>query len=156
MKFAMNGTLTIGTLDGANVEIRDRVGAENFFLFGLTAPQVSQIKAQGYNPSEYYNSNAQLRQAIEQIASGDFSKGDKDLFKPLVESLKDRDEYLLSADFQSYIDTQQQISDVYRHQDKWLSMSILNTGSHRLLFLQIGQFASMLRISGTLSQCLLF
>ena len=127
MKFAMNGTLTIGTLDGANVEIRDRVGAENFFLFGLTAPQVSQIKAQGYNPSEYYNSNAQLRQAIEQIASGDFSKGDKDLFKPLVESLKEQDEYLLSADFQSYIDTQQQVSDAYRDQDKWLLMSILNT-----------------------------
>ncbi|MDF5733712.1 MAG: glycogen/starch/alpha-glucan phosphorylase [Rhizonema sp. PD38] len=127
MKFAMNGTLTIGTLDGANVEIRDRVGAENFFLFGLTAPQVSQTKAQGYNPWDYYNSNAQLRQAIDQIASGDFSKGDKDLFKPLVESLKNRDEYLLFADFQSYLDTQQQVSDVYRDQDKWLLMSILNT-----------------------------
>ena len=127
MKFAMNGALTIGTLDGANVEIRDRVGADNFFLFGLTAPQVSQIKAQGYNPWEYYNSNAQLRQAIDQIASGDFSKGDKDLFKPLVESLKNQDEYLLFADFQSYIDTQQQVSDAYRDQDKWLLMSILNT-----------------------------
>jgi len=147
MKFAMNGALTIGTLDGANVEIRDRVGAENFFLFGLTAPQVSQTKAQGYNPWEYYNSNAQLRQAIDQIASGDFSKGDKDLFKPLVESLKNQDEYLLFADFQSYIDTQQQVSDAYRNQDKWLLMSILNTA-------RTGYFSSDLKLIANRRCCL--
>ncbi|NMG18006.1 glycogen phosphorylase [Brasilonema bromeliae SPC951] len=126
MKFAMNGALTIGTLDGANIEIRDRVGHENFFLFGLTTEQVSQMKAQGYHPWDYYNSNPQLKQAIDQIASGYFSKGDRDLFKPLVESLKNRDDYLLFADYQSYIECQQQVSEAYRNQDKWLRMSILN------------------------------
>jgi glycogen phosphorylase len=162
MKFAMNGALTIGTLDGANIEIRDRVarptpqssfgglpyafsiggglsggqpskrdtgdrvGHENFFLFGLTAEQVSKMKAQGYHPWDYYNSNPQLKQAIHQIASGYFSKGDRDLFKPLVESLKNRDDYLLFADYQSYIECQQQVSEAYRNQDNWLLMSILN------------------------------
>ena len=127
MKFAINGTLTIGTLDGANIEIRDRVGAENFFLFGLTAPQVSQTKATGYHPWDYYNSNPQLKQAIDQIASGYFSKGDSNLFQPLVESLKNRDDYLLFADYQSYIDCQQQVSHTYRDQENWLRKSILNT-----------------------------
>jgi starch phosphorylase len=127
MKFTMNGALTIGTLDGANIEIRDRVGSENFFLFGLTAEQVSQLKAQGYHPWDYYNSNEQLKQAIEQIASGYFSKGDRNLFQPIVESLKNRDEYLLCADYQSYIECQQQVSHSYRDQEHWLRMSILNT-----------------------------
>ncbi len=127
MKFAMNGTLTIGTLDGANIEIRDRVGSENFFLFGLTAPQVSQTKATGYHPWDYYNSNAQLKQAIDQIASGYFSKGDSNLFQPVVESLKNQDDYLLFADYQSYIDCQQQVSHTYRDQENWLRKSILNT-----------------------------
>jgi starch phosphorylase len=126
MKFAMNGTLTIGTLDGANIEIRDRVGHENFFLFGLTTEQVSQMKAQGYHPWDYYNSNPQLKQAIDQIASGYFSKGDSNLFQPLVESLKNRDDYLLFADYQSYIECQQRVSHAYRDQDNWLKMSILN------------------------------
>ncbi len=126
MKFAMNGTLMIGTLDGANIEIRDRVGQENFFLFGLTTEQVSQIKAQGYHPWDYYNSNPQLKQAIDQIASGYFSKGDSNLFQPLVESLKNRDDYLLFADYQSYIECQQRVSHAYRDQDNWLKMSILN------------------------------
>ncbi|BAZ22996.1 glycogen phosphorylase [Kalymmatonema gypsitolerans NIES-4073] len=126
MKFAMNGTLTIGTLDGANIEIRDRVGHENFFLFGLTAQQVSQIRSSGYHPWDYYNSNPQLKQAIDQIASGYFSKGDSNLFQPLVESLKNRDDYLLFADYQSYIECQQRVSHAYRDQDNWLKMSILN------------------------------
>ncbi len=126
MKFAMNGTLTIGTLDGANIEIRDRVGHENFFLFGLTAQQVSQIRSSGYRPWDYYNSNPQLKQAIDQIASGYFSKGDSNLFQPLVESLKNRDDYLLFADYQSYIECQQRVSHAYRDQDNWLKMSILN------------------------------
>ncbi|MBR8836453.1 MAG: glycogen/starch/alpha-glucan phosphorylase [Stigonema ocellatum SAG 48.90 = DSM 106950] len=127
MKFAMNGTLTIGTLDGANIEIRDRVGTENFFLFGLTAEQVSQTKATGYHPWDYYNNNAQLKQAIDQIASGYFSRGDSNLFQPLVESLKNRDEYLVLADYQSYIECQQQVSHSYRDQETWLRKSILNT-----------------------------
>lgn len=127
MKFAMNGALTIGTLDGANIELRDRVGADNFFLFGLTAPEVAQTKAQGYHPWDYYNANATLRDAIDQIASGYFSKGDATLFQPLVESLKNRDDYLVFADYQAYIDAQKHVSQVYRHPDQWVRQSILNT-----------------------------
>ncbi|GAB4378249.1 MAG: glycogen/starch/alpha-glucan phosphorylase [Elainellaceae cyanobacterium] len=127
MKFALNGALSIGTLDGANIEIRDRVGAENFFLFGLTAEQVSQLKAQGYNPKGYYNNNAELRQAIDQIASGYFSPEDPNLFRPLVDSLLNRDEYLLFADYASYIECQKQVSHAYRNQNAWTRMSILNS-----------------------------
>lgn len=93
MKFSMNGALTIGTLDGANIEIRDEVGAENFFLFGLTAPQVSELKASGYDPIKYYNENAELRQAIDRISSGFFSNGDPVLFKPLINSLLYQDPF---------------------------------------------------------------
>jgi len=90
MKFSMNGALTIGTLDGANIEIREEVGAENFFLFGLSAEEVSALKSKGYNP-DYYNTNAELRQVIDSIASGCFSSGNPDLFRPIVESLLHRD-----------------------------------------------------------------
>ena len=93
MKFAMNGALTIGTLDGANVEIRDAVGPENFFLFGLTAEQVRQAKADGYRPGNYYESNPELREAIDLIDGGFFTNGDRTVFRPLVESLLTRDEY---------------------------------------------------------------
>ncbi len=126
MKFAMNGALTIGTLDGANIEIRDAVGAENFFLFGLTAEEVYALKAKGYNPMDYYNSNTELREVIDQIAAGYFSPEEPDLFKPLVDSLLYKDEYLLFADYQSYIECQEQVSQAYRNQDNWTRMSILN------------------------------
>ena len=86
MKFSLNGALTIGTLDGANIEIREEVGADNFFLFGLTAEQVYDLKAKGYNPREYYDSDPELREAVDRIASGVFSRGDTNLFKPLVDS----------------------------------------------------------------------
>ena len=101
MKFALNGALTIGTLDGANIEIRDAVGANNFFLFGLTAPEVGELKARGYNPRDYYQSNGQLREVIDLIGSGAFSNGNRELFRPIVDSLLERDEYLLLADYQS-------------------------------------------------------
>lgn len=127
MKFAMNGALTIGTLDGANIEIRDEVGAENFFLFGLTDEEVSALKARGYNPWDYYNTNAELRQIIDSIASGYFSPGLPDLFKPIVESLLHKDEYMLLADYQSYVDCQEQVATAYRDQENWTQMSILNT-----------------------------
>jgi glycogen phosphorylase len=127
MKFAMNGALTIGTLDGANIEIRDRVGHENFFLFGMNAAEVVQKKAQGYHPWDYYNSNPQLKQAIDQIASGDFSHGDSNLFKPIVESLKNRDDYMLFADYQSYIECQQRVDEAYRDRNTWWRKSILNS-----------------------------
>lgn len=126
MKFALNGALTIGTLDGANIEIRDAVGAENFFLFGLSAPQVQEKKSSGYHPWDYYNSNEELRQVIDQIASGYFSSGARQLFQPLVDSLMNRDEYMLFADYQSYIECQEQVSQAYRDQENWIRMSILN------------------------------
>ena len=127
MKFALNGALTIGTLDGANVEIREAVGAENFFLFGLTAPEVERIKAQGYRPSSHYESNPELREAIDLLDRGVFSNGDREVFRPLIESLLMHDDYMLLADYQSYVDGQQRVSDAYRDQVNWTRMSILNT-----------------------------
>ncbi|MGK7875776.1 MAG: glycogen/starch/alpha-glucan phosphorylase [Xenococcaceae cyanobacterium] len=126
MKFAMNGALTIGTLDGANIEIREEVGAENFFLFGLTAEEVSALKERGYNPWDYYNANPQLHKAIAPIASGYFSGGDRDLFRPIVEELLHRDEYMLLADYQSYVDCQERVAAAYRDRENWTRMSILN------------------------------
>ncbi|MBF2002424.1 MAG: glycogen/starch/alpha-glucan phosphorylase [Synechococcales cyanobacterium C42_A2020_086] len=126
MKFAMNGALTIGTLDGANVEIREAVGADNFFLFGLTVEEVQAKKAAGYNPWDYYHSNPDLKLVIDRIASGFFSHGDPNLFKPLVDSLLYRDEYLLFADYQSYVECQDKVDRAYRDQDHWTRMSILN------------------------------
>jgi starch phosphorylase len=127
MKFTMNGALTIGTLDGANVEIREEVGAENFFLFGHTVEEVTQLKARGYNPREFYESHIELREAVDRIASGHFSRGDGGLFKPLVDSLLQHDEYLVLADYPSYVDCQDQTSQAYRDRPRWSRMSILNT-----------------------------
>ncbi len=127
MKFALNGALTIGTLDGANVEIREAVGPENFFLFGLTAPEVDQIKAAGYRPSSHYESNAELREVFDLLDHGFLTNGDREVFRPLIESLLTRDDYMLLADYQSYIDCQQRVSTAYRDQDTWTRMSILNT-----------------------------
>jgi len=126
MKFSMNGALTIGTLDGANIEIREEVGAENFFLFGLDTEQVNGLRAQGYNPREYYESNGELREAIDLISSGHFSKGDQGLFKPLVDLLLTRDEYLVLADYPSYIDCQEKVNKAFQDQRAWSRMSILN------------------------------
>ena len=126
MKFSMNGALTIGTLDGANVEIRQEVGAENFFLFGLTAPEVQECKNRDYNPRHLYEASDELRQIIDQIAGGRFSNGNTGLFQPLVDNLLDRDEYLLLADFTAYLDCQQRVSAAFRDQKNWTRMSILN------------------------------
>ena len=126
MKFSMNGALTIGTLDGANVEIRERVGAENFFLFGLTVEQAMALKAGGYNPRHYYDCNPLLKEVIDQIASGAFSAGDQQLFRPIVDSLLNDDQYLLLADYQAYIDCQEAVSHAYIDQEHWTRMSILN------------------------------
>jgi glycogen phosphorylase len=127
MKFAMNGALTIGTLDGANIEIREEVGAENFFLFGLSAPEVYSLKAQGYRPLDYYHANQGLKDVIDLIRSGFFSRGDPGLFRPLIDGLLYQDPYLLLADFQSYIDCQRKVSEAYGDIDRWTRMSILNT-----------------------------
>lgn len=135
MKFALNGALTIGTLDGANIEIREEVGAENFFLFGLTAQQVYEMRDRGYRPRDYYETNLELKQAIDRINSGFFARGDKDLFKPLTDLLLNHDPYFLMADYQSYIDCQQQVSQAYRDREHWTRMSILNVA-------RMGKFSS--------------
>jgi starch phosphorylase len=127
MKFSMNGALTIGTLDGANIEIRQEVGAENFFLFGLSAQEVYALKARGYQPQDYYNANQELREVIDLIRSGLFSRGDTELFRPLTDGLMYQDPYLLLADFQSYIDCQARVSLAYGDTEHWTRMSILNT-----------------------------
>jgi glycogen phosphorylase len=127
MKFAMNGAITIGTLDGANIEIRDAVGHENFFLFGLTAEEVERVKAEDYTPRRIYESNPELREAIDLISSGFFSNGDRGLFYPLVDSLLTRDDYMLLADYQAYVDCQQRVSHAYSDQNAWTRMSILNS-----------------------------
>jgi starch phosphorylase len=127
MKFAMNGALTIGTMDGANIEIRDQVKPENFFLFGHTASEVHDIKASGYRPRDIYEVNAELRAVIDLIQTGFFSRGDTEVFKPIVDNLLDHDPYLLLADYQSYIDCQDVVRDTYRDGDTWARMSILNS-----------------------------
>jgi glycogen phosphorylase len=135
MKFALNGALTIGTLDGANIEIRQAVGEESFFLFGLTAEEVRAKRAAGYHPWDYYDSNAHLREAIDQINSGRFSHGDTNLFKPLVDSLMKYDPYLVFADYQAYVNSQEQVSQAYKDRDNWTRMSMLNTA-------RMGKFSS--------------
>jgi starch phosphorylase len=135
MKFAMNGALTIGTLDGANIEIRQAVGEENFFLFGLTVKEVRAKRAAGYRPKDYYSSSPELREAIDQISSGCFSRGDSNLFKPLVDTLMKYDSYLAFADYEAYIKCQEQVSEAYKDREKWTRMSILNTA-------RMGKFSS--------------
>ncbi len=127
MKFSMNGALTIGTLDGANIEIREEVGAENFFLFGLSAEEVYALKANGYRPMDYYTGNQGLRDVIDLIRSGFFSHGDTELFRPLIDGLLYHDPYLLLADFQAYIECQDKVAAAYRDTELWTRMSILNT-----------------------------
>jgi starch phosphorylase len=135
MKFAMNGAVTIGTLDGANVEIRQEVGAENFFLFGLTTPEVEKSKKEGYNPRAIFESNPMLHEVLVSLSSGEFSRGDRTLFEPLINSLLTSDEYMLLADYQSYIDCQDRVSLAYKNQEEWTRMSILNVA-------RIGKFSS--------------
>jgi len=135
MKFSMNGALTIGTLDGANVEIRQEVGAENFFLFGLTAEQVFELRARGYNPRQYYEMNPVVRETIDQVAAGTFSAGNTDLFRPIVDSLLNQDTYFLLADFQSYLECQYKVAQAFRDQEQWTRMSILNVA-------RMGKFSS--------------
>jgi glycogen phosphorylase len=135
MKFAMNGALTIGTLDGANIEIRDATGGENFFLFGLTAGEVRAAKAAGYDPRSLYDRNERLRRVLDLIGSGRFSRGDASLFRPLVEALIGHDEYLLLADYDSYIECQDRVDVAFAERDTWTRKSILTVA-------RIGRFSS--------------
>ncbi|MBP1749653.1 MAG: glycogen/starch/alpha-glucan phosphorylase [Deltaproteobacteria bacterium] len=135
MKFAMNGAVTIGTLDGANVEIREEVGPENFFLFGLTTEDVERLRSAGYRPRDFYETDQDLRDAIDLISSGFFSQGDRNLFLPLVSSLLDHDDFMLLADYRSYVECQKRVAETYRNSAAWTGMSILNVA-------RIGKFSS--------------
>jgi glycogen phosphorylase len=126
MKFALNGALTIGTLDGANIEIRDHVGHDHFFLFGLTAEQVMERKRGGYRPGDVLGQDPELREVIELISSGTFSRGDRALFEPIVQALVHDDEYLLLADFRSYAQSQESVDAVWRDRHRWARSAILN------------------------------
>ncbi len=135
MKFSMNGALTIGTLDGANIEIREEVGADNFFLFGLKSDEARDLKSHGYSPRHYYESIPSLRGAMDLIAAGHFSHGDTNLFAPLVESLLNTDPFLVLADYQSYLECQEKVAGVFNDQETWTRMSILNVA-------RMGKFSS--------------
>jgi starch phosphorylase len=127
MKFMINGALTIGTLDGANVEMREEVGADNFFLFGLSEAEVADIKRQGYRPADYLERDDELRAVLGLIADGRFSRGDTEVFRPLVDNLTHDDPFLVLADYAAYVSCQQQVSAAWRDSDAWTRMSILNT-----------------------------
>jgi starch phosphorylase len=135
MKLSMNGALTIGTLDGANVEIRQEVGAENFFLFGLTAEEVQCLRSSGYDPMHYYHGDPELRGVIDLINTGLFSQGDHRLFGPLTDSLLHHDEYLVMADFRAYVDCQREVDRAFQDPMHWTRMSILNVA-------RMGKFSS--------------
>lgn len=126
MKFAMNGALTVGTLDGANVEIMEEVGKENFFLFGMDTEEVLKTKAEGYQPYKIYESNPDLREALDFLISGELEDGDIELFRPIYNNLLQQDPYLLLKDYESYIKCQDHIHEVWQQKDTWTKMSINN------------------------------
>lgn len=135
MKFSMNGALTLGTLDGATVEIREAVGAENFFLFGLRVDGVADRMARGYRPGEYIERDEKLRDALDLIASGLFSHGDGELFRPLLDNLRGQDPHLVCADFRAYLTADAMVDTQFRDGESWQRMSILNVA-------RIGRFSS--------------
>ncbi len=135
MKYALNGALTIGTLDGANIEIMEEVGKENIFIFGLTTPQAINLRASGYRPQDYYFRHPELKQVLDQISSGLFSPGNPGLFRPLVDNLLSTDYYLLLADFDAYMDAQADVDRLYMIPEDWARTSILNTAG-------MGKFSS--------------
>lgn len=136
MKFALNGALTIGTLDGANIEIKDAVGDDNIFIFGLTVDEIAATQASGYNPYHIYESNDELKRVIDQIAQGRFPPHEPDLFQPLVRSLlNDGDPYMIMADFAAYLACQERVNATYHDTNTWTRMSILNTA-------RVGRFSS--------------
>ena len=127
MKFMMNGALTIGTLDGANVEMREEAGPENFFLFGLTVDEVHELQRQGYRPREYIARSAELAGALTSIADGRFSHGDTEVFAPLISNLSDHDHFLVLADYADYIRCQDEVSRTWVDTPSWTRKSILNS-----------------------------
>ena len=130
MKLALNGALTIGTLDGANVEISERVGKENIFIFGLTAEEVEQTRTGEYHPVDYYESNSELKQALDMIRDGYFAPNHPHIFSPLIDSLlKHGDPYRVLADFGSYLETQKKVEALYLEPDAWTRKSIINAAN---------------------------
>ncbi len=127
MKFQMNGALTIGTMDGANIEIRDEVGAENFFLFGMSTPEVAALRVAGYRPADIVETNDEVREVLNLVREGFFSRGNTELFQPLVDNLLQHDPYMVLADYQAYADCQQRVNLSYRDTERWTRMSIMNT-----------------------------
>jgi starch phosphorylase len=136
MKLALNGALTIGTLDGANIEIREEVGAENFFLFGLTTDEVTALRQQGYDPLSFYQGNAELRQSLDMIASGYFCPDEPGRYQDVADSLlKHGDHFLLLADYASYVACQDKVDELYRDPQEWTKRAILNVAG-------MGRFSS--------------
>ena len=136
MKMSLNGALTIGTMDGANVEIHNEVGAENIFIFGMNTDEVAQLNASGYNPWHFYDNNPELKQAMDMLNAGYFSPENHDRFKPIFNALTYQgDHYMLLADYASYIESQQQVEQLYRDQDAWMRKAILNVAN-------MGKFSS--------------
>jgi starch phosphorylase len=136
MKFALNGALTIGTLDGANVEMREAVGADNFFIFGNTTREVADIRASGYQPREFYEGNAELQRTLDSIQGGLFSHGEPDRYQQIFDALVNwGDHYLLLADYASYVEAQERVDALYRDPDAWTRTAILNVAG-------MGRFSS--------------
>ena len=135
MKMAMNGALTIGTWDGANVEICEEVGEDNMFLFGLTAQEVARLNVGGFDSAAAIGGNDDLRKAIEMIGGGYFSPDQPDRFKGIVDALTTNDRYLLTADFPAYLAAQERVETLYRNPDEWARRAILNVA-------RMGKFSS--------------
>ena len=135
MKFALNGALTIGTLDGANVEIKEEVGDENIFIFGNTVDDVDKLRLEGYNPWDYYNANDELKKALDQIRDG-FFNDDDELYKPIIDSLLHKGDYfLVLADYEAYVNKQGEVDELFKDQDEWNRQALLNTA-------RVGKFSS--------------
>ena len=129
MKFALNGALTVGTLDGANVEIRERVGAENFFLFGMTVDEVDKLYEDGYSPAKYYEADPRLKAAIDMVSDGTFSNGDRNTYAPLVADWLTKDWFMTLADFTAYSSIQSEIEALYRDPLEWNRKAVLNVAN---------------------------
>jgi starch phosphorylase len=135
MKFALNGALTIGTLDGANIEIKEEVGDENIFIFGNTVDDVDRLRLEGYNPWDYYNANNELKKALDQIKDG-FFNSDTELFNPIIDALLHKGDYfLVLADYEAYINKQAEVDELYRNQTEWNKIALKNTA-------RVGKFSS--------------
>ncbi|MBN3039841.1 MAG: glycogen/starch/alpha-glucan phosphorylase, partial [Candidatus Omnitrophica bacterium] len=129
MKFMMNGALTIGTYDGANIEIAEAVGKDNIFIFGLKVEEILQLQNNRYNPQDYINSFRILSEVIKLIQSDYFSNNEKGIFEPIIESIYSGDRYFICADFEDYYNTQKKVDEVYLNQDAWVEKSIINVAN---------------------------